>query len=481
MSSSNPFLGGLGNSNYFFRDWQHAARLYVDDVYRLAPKPKWMYYAVFNINESATARTPFQQQNQRELNYLVKKMDLPKYTMDIERLNQYNRKTTSYTKITYDPVNITFHDDNNGVTNALWALYYGYYIADRLNVQSPYTDTNPIAYQPHTYDTKDKWQYRYGLDNGVTMPFFSSIQLVTLTKHKFTSYLLCNPKITSWQHDTMDQNEGNGIVENQMSVIYDAVIYTTGTVSYDNPSGFAVLHYDNTPSPLGPSNQAYLQGAVPQRDFSLYAQNSFNPIDTAIGLLSNFVQTATIGNRLPYGWNRNIANFGNIPRNTTSGLQNYNINVFEPSATLPSRLDTTEALLYNTEFNTGTPNTPIISYSNTNSNTAAPIDRSFSTGSSTRANAIQDEFAAVIKGANPENPPIIFDAYTNSLPRDTSSSIESKIFSDVDRGTVLPETTGAVNMNYFNVNDVQPGSILQNELIRNNPQTFDIPDDPFNE
>ena len=73
------------------RDWQHAARLYVDSNYRLSPKPKFLHYAVFNINQDAIPNgTQFQQQNQLELNYLVKKMDLPKFTLNVEELNQYN-------------------------------------------------------------------------------------------------------------------------------------------------------------------------------------------------------------------------------------------------------------------------------------------------------------------------------------------------------------------------------------------------------
>ena len=181
-----------GQMDAVFRDWRHAARLYVNDVYRLAPKPKWLFYAVFNINSQAINNTAFQQQNRSEINYLVKRMDLPKYTLEIENLNQYNRKTTTYTRINYDQVNITFHDDNNGVSNALWALYYSHYVADRLNSQSPYSDISPPAYLTHTYDPKSSFPFRYGLDvSSSIQPFFDSIQLkqIHLIFHK---YLLKN-------------------------------------------------------------------------------------------------------------------------------------------------------------------------------------------------------------------------------------------------------------------------------------------------
>jgi hypothetical protein len=448
--------GYLGNSaeGIFFRDWQHAARLYVDDAHRLSPKPKWLFYVVFNLNSDAVGNTSFQEQNQRELNYLVKRMDLPKYTLNIENLNQYNRKTTTYTKITYEPVNLTFHDDNNGVTNALWALYYGYYFADRWNSASPYTEVNPPAYTPHAYDRKDNWQYRYGLDTKAVNPFFQSVQLLTLSKHKFTSYLLCHPKVTSWQHDTMDQSEGNGIVESTMSLAYDAVIYTTGTVSQDNPTGFASLHYDQAQSPLGPENQAVLQGAAIDDSYSLYSNNTFNPIDTSIGMLSTFRQAGYYGNnRAPYGYGQNILNYSNASPYTTSGLQNYN---FSTSATLAESINSTNYKPYVT----------------------APIDESFNNGSVARAQAINDQYSTALPGVG-NSDPIISDAYYSTLPRTTLSSNESQVFSNTNTGKVLPETTGAVDMSYFTTNDIQNNAVLVNELINNNPQAADIPEDPF--
>lgn len=451
---------GTGLNGEVFRDWQHAARLYVDDTYRLAPKPKWLFYAVFNINPNVLGNTAFREQNQRELNYLVKKMDLPKYTLDIEKLNQYNRKTTSYTKINYDPVNITFHDDNNGVTNALWALYYGYYFADRLNVSAPYQDTNPIAYRPHTYDTKDQFQYRYGLDNLISDPFFYSIQLITLTKQKFTSYLLCNPKITAWQHDSMDQSEGNGMVENNMTVSYDAVIYTTGVVSIDNPTGFAVLHYDQAASPLTSNNQSILNGGVAPTN--LYSNNSFNPIDTGISLLQEVMMNPYTGNRLPYGYGGEVFYNGQGPvfsPYTTSGFTNYDFS----STYSPSILNTLS------ETNVATNINPV---------QFAPVDESFVNSREVRAQAINDEYSSVIRGANPVNPPVISDAYTTNLPRTTKSSRESRIFSNVNSGRSIAEPTGAVNMDYFRENDAPANNAATSELITNNPNS-DIPEDPF--
>lgn len=452
---TNGYLGN-GGVGIFFRDWQHAARLYVDDTYRLAPKPKFLFYAVFNIADEALSTEAFREQNRRELNYLVKKMDLPRYTLNTENLNQYNRKTMTYTKIQYDPVNITFHDDNNGVTNALWALYYGYYFADRNNSPAPYTEIDPVAYKYHTYDPKSQFPYNYGLDNNTpNSPFFNSIQLITLSKHKFTSYLLCNPKILTWQHDTMDQSEGNGVVENTMSVGYDAVIYSTGTIAVDNPSGFAVLHYDQAQSPLGPDNQRVLQGTSPSEinNQGLYADNSFNPIDSGITLLGALTATSTIGNRLPYGYGSEAFALPTYSPFTTSGIQNYN---FTSAPTLRSSLDR----------------------GNINPVQFAPIDREFTTGAEVREQAINDQFASALNSTT-TGAPIISDVYTNNLPRSTPGAVESKIFNNIETGKEIPEALGPVNIDYFIESDITSNSYPVNELINNNPTLTDLPEDPF--
>ena len=228
------------------RDYKHASRLYVANRFELAPRTKFLFYVVFNINYPGIKEKSFQEKNGQDINYLVKKTDLPKYELEIENLNQYNRKTTAYKKIVYQPINLTFHDDNNSTSNNLWALYYSHYFRDRLNVSN--NETAPAAYKRTTYN--NNIGFIYGLGPGQPEPFFDSIQLVSLSRHTFQSYLLCNPKITRWEHDTLDQSENGGIVENSLTIAYDSVIYNNGIVYTDEPTGFAMLHYDYKSSPL---------------------------------------------------------------------------------------------------------------------------------------------------------------------------------------------------------------------------------------
>ena len=249
----NVFKGTL-NPKGNLADFAHASRLYVDDSFRLAPKQKFLYHVVFNINPQAKVTDPPLSNHQRELNMLVKSVDLPQYTVDMVTAQQYNVKRKIQTKISYDPINITFHDDNYGVTTALWETYYRYYYNDG-NYGSKDTQGNQSTNTNRSYSksgglTNNKnTQNKFGLDNDANIPFFTSIQIYQMARKTYTCYTLVNPIVQRWQHDTMN-NQESGPVQNQMTVEYEAVFYSRGRVQANGaPAGFGQEHYDKTPSP----------------------------------------------------------------------------------------------------------------------------------------------------------------------------------------------------------------------------------------
>ena len=110
---SNAFTNYLSSTGYAnLRDYQHASRLYVDKNYAYSPKLGFLYYVVFNINPDAIIDQQWRNTGAMDVGLLVKKVDLPKFTIATETLNQYNRKTVVPTKLTYTPVGVEFHDDN---------------------------------------------------------------------------------------------------------------------------------------------------------------------------------------------------------------------------------------------------------------------------------------------------------------------------------------------------------------------------------
>ena len=224
-------------------NWQHATRLFIDDTMRLAPRTKFMFYVRFELNKAAIRAPSFTNNHQEEVGLLVKTADLPKFSFDSVVKNQYNRKKIVYKQINYEPVNLTLHDDSAGIVNALWAIYYGYYIGDRQNPTAAY---NENKYRP-TKTLIDS--FRYGMDNDITEPFFKSVSIFTMSRRRFLGYTLVNPRIKSWNHGTADYSASE-FMESSMSLEYEAVRYSAGNVTFNNPKGFANLHYDAVPSPL---------------------------------------------------------------------------------------------------------------------------------------------------------------------------------------------------------------------------------------
>lgn len=248
----------------YVKDYTHASNTFVRNNMRLAPKSKFLYHVVLNVNPIALASLGLgiaNILNKTEFNLLVETVDLPRYSVETDTKNAYNRKKVIQTKINHDPVGMTFHDDNAGLTTLLWEAYYRYYYQDPTYAKTDFTgltpDTNtPYAYYDNLYKGDIYNSYKYGLDkpNRPNVSFFDTITVNHLHTQngdsKYTSFTLVNPLITQFQHDSLGYSE-TGTTINTMTFAYEAVMYGRGTTYRDSPAGFAnPQHYDLSPSRL---------------------------------------------------------------------------------------------------------------------------------------------------------------------------------------------------------------------------------------
>ena len=266
MPSINNFLKGFQDGLPGMKDYQHASRLYIDDNYKLMPKQKFLFHVVFNTDESLFVNR-FDQNERLDLNMLVKACELPKYNMSLEEKTQYNKKMYTATRIAYEPVSITFHDDHADTVNAFWKKYYEYNIADPINMNSDLTISNT---KDNYYDSIELTNRtnKYGMDTPKERrkPYLKGIEIFVLHKQRFTSMTLVNPVIGSFSHDNLDQADGAGVLNNTMQILYETVIYKSGIINRNNVPGFATINYDNSPSPLtvlgGGTNSIFGPGGV---------------------------------------------------------------------------------------------------------------------------------------------------------------------------------------------------------------------------
>lgn len=311
MSSVSNYLQQPGNitGKPTMRDYQHAARLYVDNAYAKSPKLGFLYYVVFNLNTEAIIEQKWRGTKGADVvGILVKKIDLPKFNITTETLNQYNRKTVVQSKLNYTPISIDFHDDNSDITTQLWTNYYRHYYADGNQSPAAFGDTK------YGVDDNSYGRYNRGLLNGGKLdPFIKSIDIYVLHKPSFTHYKIINPKVTDWSHDSLSQAEGAKILQNRMTLAYENVIYGSGLINGDEQaSEFIDLFYDATVSPYqfssDPSNQ---QGPYPAFNFgptSPYvsggAAQSNNQILGIAGILAkDYLNKKGLGKLGPVGYN----------------------------------------------------------------------------------------------------------------------------------------------------------------------------------
>jgi hypothetical protein len=274
--------GAFFGSEYL-RDYTHASKTFRTNSYERAPKLKFLFHTYFEINTAAWSGAG------QNLGLLVKDIRLPAYSFNTTVLNQYNRKRIVQTKIKYDPIQITFHDDNGNLANKMWYAYYTYYYKDasKINVQNAgkrgsAPPANPVANATKStmadYNVRnlyeeslqgnDNWGYIGETVSGSNKkePFFKSVKIYGFNQHNFTQYTLINPIITNFSHDGYNYDEGSGTLKNTMTIDYETVLYSEGAIDGRTPgdivTGFGdQANYDRTQSPISiPGSNAKILG-----------------------------------------------------------------------------------------------------------------------------------------------------------------------------------------------------------------------------
>ena len=272
------------------RNYQHASRIFVDANYRLSPKYGFLFYVEFDFNPmiSNVSNTAAQ-----EMGMIVKAVNLPKFSMDVKAHNAYNRVNLVQNKIKYDPVNITFHDDQSDNVRNFWYDYYSYFYRD-----SDYADS--------TYNIIHKYQSRPSFEWGYTprpvssynaanayqnYQYIQAIRIYSLYQGNFSEYELINPIITSFKHGEHANGENGSLLEHQMSIQFETVKYQTGYTTENTVGGYIDLHYDRITTPNGGTAQADTNssGVIDLANFNLSTSGgSVIPSPSAGALSASF-------------------------------------------------------------------------------------------------------------------------------------------------------------------------------------------------
>lgn len=315
MAFGQDFLKTFFGNDYL-KDYTHASKTFVTNGYENAPKFKFLFHVYFNLNTTQIpALATALKQDQSTIGLLVKNIELPKFSIDTEVLNQYNRKRVVQKKIDYDPVKVTFHDDGGDLIRSLWYNYYAYYFKDpsqkyngvpNNNGSSGASATAPNGFDYNRRDIYDNertvndWGYigeayqdvRNNSGRGGKPSFFRDISIYGFNQHKFVEYVLINPVIKDWNHDNYDYAE-TGFMENSMTLQYETVKYYSGAVggarSATYVQGFAdPNYYDMVESPLnrpGGTQSILGQGGLLDAGIGIYEDLSSGSVAGVIGAI----------------------------------------------------------------------------------------------------------------------------------------------------------------------------------------------------
>jgi len=360
--SINKFLQPAGNwgapmdngntGAVTLRDYQHAARIFTDADYRLSPKYGFLFYVEFdlnplitNLNGPTSTGANGSPNSQQEMGMVVKTVSLPKFSVQVKEHNAYNRKNYVQNSIKYDPVTITFHDDQSDVIRNFWYDYYSFYYRDPDYADATYTAPHKYQDRP-SFDWGYSPQARVGYNNAngnQPYQYIQAIRIYSLYQKNFSEYELINPIITRFEHGEHQQGNEGGLLQHSMSLQFETVKYYTGYTTTSTAGGYIDLHYDNQPSPISPlegtdlidngiggythapNKQVDLAGVnLNNTTFGTLIQNNSIPIVNTGAAAMNAATTFSVANGGTNGGGFSIPNLGSLNNGgiTTSGLLN---------------------------------------------------------------------------------------------------------------------------------------------------------------
>jgi hypothetical protein len=419
VANANTILNALAKGDQV-RDFQHAARLFIDNNYELQPRFSNLFHVVFNLTPEA-ARL-FNNIEKLEINMLVKTIDLPTFNIDTQTHNQYNRQVHSQHKLNYNPVTITFHDDQKDLIRSFLHTYANFFYND-----------SKYSLGSGNYDTNDRYGGYRGTDFGLSegnQRFFKDIRVYTMLQKRFAEYTLVNPMLTSFGHDSHSY-ANTSVMQHNMSVQYETVKYATGFVNNINPKGFTDIHYDKSPSPLGVfggglANSVFFQGGLVDAANAVTTDLFNGNILGAVikgGVIFNTTKDADLGRVLEKDLERVV---GSVLRGKNPLSDIVLPNIFDPQ----------NATSGGERSASGSPVDRTVTPSKTN-----VVTSNGGNILSTAFNGVSDFFSETLSLGN-----------TTTIPRSTSSPATPARLSDFSRTQVGPALSGR-NIRLQQIND----------------------------
>lgn len=289
----------------------------------IVPRPRFLFYARFVRPNDTPLGGSFQKLNSKEdgIAFQIKTMDLPKFNVKTEQLNQYNKTRIIQTKIDYDAMTISAHDDVSDRMLKFWSDYYAFYYAQgRKRTTTDWADDvvkRDFNEGQNALGWGLKAQYN-GNGGAQAMHYLEAIEIVRFYGNQFNVITFVLPKITLFDHDGNDYAEGREGTGIRMQFDYEGVIYSLQDQNINQPEyeglreqlGFRSDYYDppGQAATIGTSAVETQQGFVGDLYAGLTGRNTskagkriFEEATTAASSFTEFAGSSVLSDLVSFG------------------------------------------------------------------------------------------------------------------------------------------------------------------------------------
>ena len=245
-------------------------------MYDRAPRFKNQFFVHFQFAPNVVFGKGLEEL--KGVTYKVISFDAPKFSIDTEVLNQYNKRRIVPTKINFDPCNVTWHDTKDAQVQRFWNFVYKFYFKDGLNkdpinygnqastkiVEGLYAGASPPIHSEFGYHLGNKAE---------THKLFRYISLYLVANMKYTRIDLVNPYMVSMAGDTFSQDGHSEHATINATFTPETVVYVEENESVKNEPVLSGLLGFGTGSPNTPNTSPILNH---------YKQDNLDPTQNVV-------------------------------------------------------------------------------------------------------------------------------------------------------------------------------------------------------
>lgn len=231
-NSWNNTTGGGMSGNMAIRDSHTASNTHLkpsqqgDNIaWAGIPRPKFLFGVRF-FKRQEQSGLGYGEDRQKNPAFVLKYIDRPKVSFDTETMNQYNKKRLVYTQVKYEPITMRFYDSVDDRVLDLIYEYCSYYFGD-FNLKRT-NDFDYDVFNSEFWTNAAGWGYSTksaGIFTGQKRNFFDRIELYHFFGGQYNKFIIENPKIVSFDHDSNDYEQGQQGTEITLTMQFEGIIY----------------------------------------------------------------------------------------------------------------------------------------------------------------------------------------------------------------------------------------------------------------